>query len=440
MGEIIDDLTPDELARYAEPGRYFTQDGQFLPTVLVDDISRKYRFALQNQVLYVYQNGVYVETVAEFIKNVAKIILQDRYRDNRGAEVARQVVTSCWRQSAFFIDDLNEINVANGILNWRTGILRTHSPEYPSRIQVPVEYQPGEQCQRVLQFFHEVLQPDCLELAAEIFGHCLIPDVSMQKAFLLKSSGESGKSVFLDLLTAFLGRSNVSHEKLQDLGENRFRTANLVGKLANVFADLPTQYLEETDVFKTLVSGDGMSAERKGRDPFPFRNTARLLFSANELPRSSDNSHGFFRRWIILDFPGRFPQGSPSRDETILQKLTTPKELSGLLNLAVTGLRRLKARGYFAVPATAQANLEEYQRTNDSVRLFCSELVEQNNQCRVDRGTLFARYRNFCADENLKAVGSRRFCSRLREIFPDISEVKSNGMNYWIGIKCDDWQ
>lgn len=427
-------LTLDELVRYADPGRYFTQNGQFLPTVLAEDISRNYRFALQNQILYVYQNGVYVETVAEFIKNVAKIILQDRYRDSRGTEVARQIMTSCWRQDAFFSDDVDEINVANGILNWRTGKLRTHSPEYPSRIQVPVDYQPGEQCQRVMQFFHEVLQPDCLELASEIFGYCLIPDTSMQKAFLLKSGGESGKSVFLDLLTAFLGPQNVSHEKLQDLGENRFRAASLYGKLANVFADLPARLLEETDLFKILTSGEGMSAERKGQTPFIFFNKARLLFSANELPRSSDNTAGYFRRWVILDFPRRFPPGHPGRDARLIDKLSTPKELSGLLNLSLEGLRRLKQRGYFAESSSCLAELEEYKRINDSVRLFCDERVKQNLDERVERTVLFAAYRNFCAEENLRPVSAQRFYGKLRELFPEAREIIIQGARFFKGI------
>ena len=422
----------------AMAGSFFNEQGQFIPPLLVQHIMKHHFIAVQNQQLFVYHDGVYNEITIEFVKNLCKNILFDRYRDNRGTEVAKQIITACWRSDDFFSSDTKEINMQNGILNWRAGQLRPHSPEYPSRVRIPVTFDPDAKCPRIEKFLTDVLHPDCLPMVAQIFGYCLIPDVSMQKAFLLKSGGESGKSVFLDLLTAFIGRANVSHEKLPALGENRFRAANLQGKLANVFADLPSCYLEETDTFKVLVSGDAISAERKGKDPFVFRNTARLLFSANELPRSADNSHGFFRRWIIIDFPHSFPPGDPRRDERLIDKLTTPEELSGLLNLALDGLRQLYKRGYFEEPASCRAELDEYKRTNDSVRLFFDERITLDNNLRVDRATLFRRYREFCLSENLKAVGGRRFCAKLREICPGIDEIKSCGVNYWLGIACED--
>lgn len=415
--------------------RYFTQNGEFLPCQLVTDILSAERFVLQHQQLYVYRSGRYIETNPEFIKTIAKKMLKDRYRDSRGTEVAKQISTESWREDYFFANDLNEINLANGILNWRTGKLRSHSPEYPSRVQIPIEHNPATDCPAIKKFFADVLHPDCISLVEEVFGYCLIPDVSMQKAFLLKSGGESGKSVFLDLLASFLGRGNVAHEMLQDLGENRFRSANLFGKLANIFADLPSQYLEDTAVFKSLVSGDAITGERKGAHPFVFRNTARLLFSANEIPRSGDNSHGFFRRWIIIDFPHSFPVGHPGRDERLLEKLTTPEELSGLLNLALTGLRRLKERGYFAEPTSCQAELSEYKRTNDSVRLFADERLRAvDTGLRTDRVYLFSQYRNFCTDEGLRPVSARRFYSKIEELFPAAESVISGGVRFYGGI------
>lgn len=413
---------------------FFTQTGEFLPTKLAAHIMQQHRFAIQNQQLYVWRGGVYTETTPEFVKSLSKGALLDRYRDNRGSEVAKQIQTACWQQEDFFINDLDEINLTNGILNWQTGTLRQHSPEYPSRVQLPIKFDPDAKCPRIIKFLTDVLHPDCIELVAELFGYCLIPDTSMQKAFLLKSGGESGKSVFLDLLTTFLGRQNVSHEKLQALGENRFRAANLQGKLANIFADLPSCFLEETDTFKVLVSGDAISAERKGRDPFTFRNTARLLFSANELPRSSDNSHGFFRRWIILDFPHSFPPGSPGRDERLIEKLTTPQELSGLLNMALDGLRRLKRRGFFEESASCRAELDEYKRTNDSVRLFCDERLFISTSEQIEKTLLFNTYRNFCADENLRPVSARKFYTRVKELHSGISEVMVHGIRFFRGI------
>ena len=101
-------------------------------------------------------------------------------------------------------------------------------------------------------------------------------------------------------------KTNVSHIALQDLEDNRFRVAELYGKLANIFADLPSRRLYSSSMLKTLVSGDPITAERKHERPFVFRNVAKLIFSANAIPGTSDRSHAFYRRWMIVPFEHTF--------------------------------------------------------------------------------------------------------------------------------------
>ena len=150
------------------------------------------------------------------------------------------------------------------------------------------------------------LPPDCIYLVEELLGYALIPDNRYEKAFMLVGDGANGKSTFLTFLEGFIGRDNVSKVPLQELGEHRFKRADLLGKLINFFADLDANALESTSYFKTIVSGDKIDAERKHQDPFYFRPFARLLFSANEIPRSKDRSFAYYRRWCIIPFPNRF--------------------------------------------------------------------------------------------------------------------------------------
>ena len=414
---------------------YFDRDGNFLPHVVVKEIQSEYAPVIQFQIPYVYRDGVYREVSPEFFKHEVHEKLGDRYRNNRGVEVLQQLLTASWRPPGFFREDLGEINLPNGILNVRTGQLRPHSPDYYSKTQLPVMYDPAADCPRCKKFFDDVVEPDAIGTVQEILGYLLIPDTTMQKAILCISPGESGKSVFLELISALLGRDNVSHEALQALCDNRFRAANLFGKLANVFADLPASFIEEAAIFKILATGEPLSAERKGKDPFTFRNTARMIFSANALPKANDNSHGYFRRWLILRFPNQFPPGHTARDERLIEKLTTPGELSGLLNWSIEGLRRLKARGYFEEPASSRSELEEYRRTNDSVRAFAEEFLAEDPTGRVERASVFPHYRVFCGEENLRPVAAQRFYAKLREIFPTAGEAKSGGSRMITGVR-----
>ncbi|MBN3585959.1 hypothetical protein JYB64_26560, partial [Algoriphagus aestuarii] len=92
----------------------------------------------------------------------------------------------------------------------------------------------------------------------------------------------------------FLGPDNYSSLALEELG-HRFKTAELFGKLANIGDDIDSEYIHSNAVFKKLVTGETVNVERKGRDPFEFNNYAKLIFSANEMPRINDRTDGLMR-------------------------------------------------------------------------------------------------------------------------------------------------
>ena len=130
------------------------------------------------------------------------------------------------------------------------------------------------------------------------------------------------------------------HLSLQRLEADRFSAARLYGKLANICPDLPGERLESSAMFKAITGCDRITAEVKYRDSFEFAPFARLLFSANRLPASSDASQAFFDRWLIVPFQNRFRQTRREIPRRMLEwRLCSPTELSGALNKALDGLR-----------------------------------------------------------------------------------------------------
>jgi P4 family phage/plasmid primase-like protien len=156
---------------------------------------------------------------------------------------------------------------------------------------------------------------------------------------MLVGSGSNGKSVFLKIIEALVGSQNTSHISLQDLDKDRFAAAGLYCKMVNTFADLKQLKLTSSGNFKMLVSGDSIRAQNKFKDPFSFRNYAKLIFSANKIPESDDETYAYYRRWLILEFEKIFDE---DRDTRLIDKLTTPEELSSLLNLALIALKKLR--------------------------------------------------------------------------------------------------
>jgi P4 family phage/plasmid primase-like protien len=226
--------------------------------------------------------------------------------------------------------------------------------------------------------------------------------------------GDNGKGTLLKLIERFLGEQNVSHASIQELNNDRFAIADLHSKLANVCADLKAEKLTNTGTFKMLVSGDTIRAQKKHGQPFEFKNIAKPIFSANEIPESEDQSYAYFKRWIILLFDRVF-QGE-DKDTNLIEKLTTDEELSALLNLAIIALRQLiKDNGFIHIDDVSSIQ-REYNQNATAIDDFL------NSECRIELTNrhyyticrdLYHSYIVHCKNNNRPPVSDNVFGSHL---------------------------
>ena len=134
------------------------------------------------------------------------------------------------------------LNLPNGMLDWRTGTLHDHDESYWSTSQLAVTWSEDAECPEIERFLAEVLPADLLEPGAdgspgfiyEVIGYALFSGNPLHKAILLLGTGRNGKGTLLRLLNAMLGEDNVSSVALHEMANNRFRVAELVGKVANI--------------------------------------------------------------------------------------------------------------------------------------------------------------------------------------------------------------
>jgi len=174
------------------------------------------------------------------------------------------------------------------------------------------------------------------------------------------------------------------------------------GKAANVYGDLPSKDLSETDVFKNATGSDTFRVQDKFGKAFDYRNTAKLFFSANQLPKSPDNTDAFYLRWIILKFPYRF--GTPERpiNANLDNELSAEKELSGLLNLALRGLKRIENNGWkFSYRLTLEDVKAMYQRLSDPVYAFLQDCCEPSDDGEFIKSDLYKYFRAYAAENGL---------------------------------------
>lgn len=384
---------------------------------------------------YLYESGVYKAT--SDLQAAAKV--REHLIDRHATMSAINDTEGQWRMLIYKpIREINcnpfIINVANGLYNVLDGSFKPHTPEYFSTVQLKAAYKENAGCPRFLKFIGSVLEEPEIYLLQEIFGYILIPVNKAQKSFMLVGAPNAGKSTLLSIMQEILlGSENVSNIPWQSLSD-RFKTAELFGKLANIFADLPSKSVDDNGIFKALTGEDYITAERKNKNPFSFKPYARLLFSCNEIPRNyGDRSDGFYRRLIIIRFNNAVPP--EKRDPNLLDKLNVERD--GIFMWALAGLKRLIANSYlFSETAATRAELQRYRVENNSVLLFVEEYCEFSEKLESLRDELYVRYREFCVGAGLKSVSQTGFNKEMESCFLTItrSRDKVSKRRTWKGI------
>lgn len=230
------------------------------------------------------------------------------------------------------------ICVKNGMVNWKTGELLPHSPKYFRLAQLDVVYNANAKSPILEKFMKETFHAEDLPVIWEYMGVSILESITAKKFMVYVGSGDNGKSVWLNTVRKVLGVDNISSATLSDLATNRFAKAQLLGKLANIAADISGGALDDIANIKELTGNDQTSADRKFQSQVNFVNKASLLFSCNVLPEAKAADDAYFRRLIIIECPNQVPENK--QDKFLEAKLTTELSKSAWLNIAIKGLNR----------------------------------------------------------------------------------------------------
>lgn len=413
--------------------KYF-EGSRFVVKLLADEILEDEHFftLADTGELYHYDEGVYRLGGENLIKSVTQEKLCHQFTKSRINEVVEYIKIATQTNRDAINQEIHIINLNNGLYDLQTDEFKPHSPAVLSTIRIPVDYNPEAKCPNIDKFLSEVVSPEDKQLLIEWAGYCLIPDTRMQKAVMLIGNGSNGKSVFLELLTQFIGEENASSESLQDLDTNRFSVANLYGKLINVHPDLSRMKISEDSMFKNLCGGDRIRAERKFEGAFSFKNKARLIFAANNLPPVKDIDYAFCRRWILIEFPNTFE--GENVDIYLIDKLTTPGELSGLLNLALAALKPILTSDKFSYDKSADDVMRMYQINSNSVAAFVDECVEFGDEDTPKR-LMYEEYIKWCKIKGIEPVAENVFGKEFKSLGIYYDREGTGARGYcWTGV------
>ncbi|MBO3371145.1 DNA primase [Clostridium perfringens] len=406
---------------------------KFLPFVLAKHLSETRDVYYGGESFLIYENGVY-NISGE--KEAGRIIM-DYMLPNY---CIMAPIRDCRDQWDILVskdfDDFNRnpylVNVRNGLLDIRDMSFKEHTPSYLSTVQLNVEYNPQVDCPQFKKFLNEVLDCKLIPLVQEIVGYLLTTNTASQKAFVFWGPARTGKSTLLWVVEyLLLGKKNVSNIPWQEIGD-KFKTAELLGKLANVFSDLPSKSIDDTGIFKVVTGEDYLMAEKKNKNPFKFKPFARLVFSCNELPRNYvDRTEGFYRRLIIVPFNRQIEKSKI--DKALKYKFQREKE--GILNWALEGLKRLYENNFeFSENELTDGVKKEYKRENNNVISFVEECCEIDSLFSCSRIEIYEAYKEFCVEAGLKALSQIKFNKELEGNF-NITRSRSGKLRSWNGVR-----
>jgi putative DNA primase/helicase len=254
-------------------------------------------------------------------------------------------------------------------------------------------------------------------LLFEIIGYCLYPRYPLNKAFMLVGDGSNGKSTYLRLLKEILGAHNIVGLSLQDLCNYRFAASELYHKLANIYEDIPAKPIGYTGPFKILTGEDWFSAPRKFKTSIFMCNYAKLIFSANELPQVSDQTYAFWRRWIVIEFPNKFPD-----DPGFFERTFTPELIERIIALGILALWGVWRRRAFSVKERAEDFKEKWLRATNPVYAYVKGGLEEgrltlDREAYTDAGDLYMDYESWAKNNDTEIVSKATFTKELERLF-----------------------
>lgn len=372
-----------------------------------------------NDRLHIYKDGIYVDGSVyieqEMIKNIEHLNRAKRAEVKAYLDlIVPEVEPSDARYIAF----------NNGIYDIVDNTMIPFDPSIVITNKIPFDYVPNsyhELADKTLNKLacHDV---DIRALLDEMMGYCLYRRNELRKSFILIGNKANGKSTYLDMVNYMLGNENTSALDLKDIGD-RFRTAELFNKLANIGDDIEDEFISNAALFKKVVSGSIITVEHKGEKPFKFSPYTKFLFSANNIPRIKDKTGAVLDRLVIIPFNATFSPSDPDFDPYIKYKLLSPDVMEYLICLGIEGLKRVLARRAFTISEKITAELNAYEKKNNPVLLFFDEITVDDVIGRTN-AEIYTRYDVWSQANGFQKNSIVEFGRKITKHFDLTTQVK----------------
>jgi putative DNA primase/helicase len=361
--------------------------------------SHRFIVTLESGVMYVYdeKSGIYIPQVESLLHEEIEGMLQERATDH----VVKEIIHKLQRTTAASIDDFdkdeNLVHVGNGILDTTTMELYSHNRTHLSLRKISANYDPDAECVLFNKFLETSVEENDRVVIKQMLGFTLLNSYRYRRAFILVGITHTGKTTLMNTIIAFLGEKNTKSISLQSLCDvSSYDTHDLATAMANVHDDLGPEDIKNFGRLKQLTGDSRIRAREIYGKPFDFWNKAKLIFSCNEIPSAPRSDDAYYGRWVIIPMNRQFIEGSTA-DDSLGDKLKSPSELSGILNMAIDGLKMLRTNHGFSYPSEPKVQKVRYLAySGDIIARFVAEAVVVSADDSVEHRDVYNNYCSFC--------------------------------------------
>jgi len=287
------------------------------------------------------------------------------------------------------------------------------------------------------KIFEEWVGKDYVQTLYEIIAYCLLPDYPMNRLFCFIGGGMNGKSKYLELLCKFIGEHNCTSTELDTLISSRFEVTRLHKKLVCQMGETNFNEISRTSILKKLTGGDLIGFEYKNKNPFHDKNYAKIIISTNNLPTTTDKTIGFYRRWLIIDFPNQF-----SEQKDILKDIPE-EEYESLALKSCFILKELLNDRKFHNEGSVYDRMEKYEAKSDFLQKFIDDFtIEEPNEY-ITKSDFYKKFVSWTKENRHRQLSETSLGLKMKEKgfesskkhFDWMYDGKGGQARIWIGLK-----
>lgn len=353
------------------------------------------------------KEGIYQELTDDLMGKILRHLMNEAMADSWKRQYERDILDGLIREVPTIdisnIDD-SFIPVNNGVFNLNSEELIPYDDSMFFTRKSPVNFIKEADCPKFLEALREIVCSDerLLMCIQEIFGYTLINNTKGERAFYFIGVGSNGKSFIAEILANMVGVANVSNIPLSRFSE-KFGTEGLIDKSVNIANENEIGNAISTENLKIFVSGDRTSIARKYKGDLNYKSTCKMIFLLNKLPDTLDNTHGYYRKILIVPFNRIFQQ--EEMDKNLKEKVL--EELSGVLNWAIEGAKRLINNDYkFTECEAIEKVTKAYKEEQNPVESFLKDALIYEDGNSETKKEILDSYKLWIEGQNISSRGT----------------------------------